>query len=109
MTTTANTRKTMRKTLKPMLHFRQGEKLGLGSGAVPMLFPAPALDDPQGQEQEKEREADKQHDRAGVNHPAGEIVHLLKNGDRRQDLALPAGAATQSIRQHHDQKNRLTA
>src|SRR5437588_994840 len=100
MTTTEVTSRINRATFSPMVHLRCGVKLG--SGLAAMLFPAAALNDPQGQEQEEEREREVQNDRPGVHHPAGEIVHLIEKRQSGEHLALPVRRGLQVTRQESE-------
>src|SRR5947207_8644675 len=91
MRTTEKTTRIIRATLRPMLHFRHREKLGLGSDTVPIsiLSPAAALDDAQSQEQEKQRQTHQQNHRSCIDNSPRKIVHLIEEGERRQNLRLP--------------------
>src|SRR4026208_2561143 len=106
MTTTQNTTRTMSETLRPILHLRQGEKLGLGfSGdSDAMLSPAAALDDPQRQEKKEKRHAQEQYDRPRVHNSAGEIVHLVENGEGRKHLRFPGRARRNLSRENPQHK-----
>src|SRR6266480_4424513 len=101
MTTTDATSRISRLTFSAMVHLRWGVKLG--SGLAAMLFPTAAFDDAQGQEEKEEGEREVQYYGPGVHNPAGEIVHLVKESQRGECLALPIRLRLQMAGQEPEQ------
>src|SRR5258708_880122 len=105
MTTTEITTNIKKQTWKAMAQRRPGEKLGLDCGLPAMLFPTPALDDTQSQEQKKKSQAEREDHGPGIHNAAGEVMHLLEEIETYQHLAPPARVRGELRRQEPQQEN----
>src|SRR6476646_9958703 len=105
MTTAATTTVTISPTFSAMSHLRFGEKLGLSSASSAMLFPAPAFDDTQREEQEEQRQTHVENDSSRIDHTAGEIMHLIEKGERGQQFVFPISLGRKPIGQHAETEN----
>ena len=88
MNTTDSTSKVRTTLSKPICQRLEREKLGRNFGSV-MLFPPPALDDAQIEEQEEKGCGYGKNHRPRIDRPPREIMHLVKQVEHRQHLCLP--------------------